>query len=87
VVIGLAGFAVGYAAGVMLDGAVHGAPWLIIAAGIVAGLLCAWLAVALYLVGIFLLGLAAFAGVASLVIHKAVVESGPSVLLIHFGLP
>ena len=79
-VIGLAGFVVGCAAGVMLGGAVHGAPWLIIAAGIVAGLLSAWLAVTLYFVGIFLLGVAAFAGLASLVTHNGLAIFGFGIL-------
>jgi hypothetical protein len=79
-VIGLAGFTVGCAAGVSLGGAAQWAPWLVIAAGIVVGLLAAWLAVALYFVGIFLLGVAAFAGLASLFVHNVLAVAGIGIL-------
>lgn len=80
VVIGIAGFAVGWTAGVSLGVAAHWAPWLVIAAGIVAGLLCAWLSVALYFVGIFLLGFAAAASLAALAIHNSLAVFGIGIL-------
>lgn len=71
VVIGLAGFVVGWGAGAAIGGAAHWAAWLVVAAGLVGGLLCAWLAVALFFVGVFLLGFAAFTALASPVVHHS----------------
>jgi hypothetical protein len=80
VTMGIAGFFVGASTCVSLATAAHWGPGLVIGAGIVGGLIAAWLAVALYFLGIFVLGFAAFFSLAQLLVHSLPAAIGIAIL-------